>query len=160
MTLGTFKRVISHTKNRKISKQEYVRFWEVQSRIVGHQIVKLKPSVLQLPVHLESLNAISCNVNVPNSQIKLDNNIVITLKQHYETNSENEENMNILCKNMLNKFMWNKDSKMNYSAKPIGNSGINWPDNIRTSEIRRKNLLKFIIKTQWKWNKRKNYASS
>ena len=74
-------------------------------------MVKLKLSVLQLPIHLESLNTIVYNNNVPAAQRALDNNVVTALTECYATNAEHEGNLDILCENMPNKFVWNKGSK-------------------------------------------------
>ena len=71
----------------RFQNKRYVSCCEAQWRIVGYQMVKLKPSVLQLPVHLESLNTIVYNNNVPAAQRALDNNVVTALTQHYATNA-------------------------------------------------------------------------
>ena len=74
-------------------------------------MVKLKPSVLQLPVHLESLNTIVHNNNVPDAQTALDNNAAAAITQYCATNAEHEENLDILRENVPNKFTWNRGSK-------------------------------------------------
>ena len=59
----------------------------------------------------KSLNTIVCNNNLSDSHTALHNNTVTALTKHYATNAEHEENMDILCENIPNKFMWNKGSK-------------------------------------------------
>ena len=88
----------------RFQNKRHVICCEAHWHIVGCQMVKLKPSLLQLPVHLESLNTIVCNNNMPDAQIALDNNAVTALTEYCATNAEHEENLDILHENMPNKF--------------------------------------------------------
>ena len=98
--LVTVESEIQMNEIERFQNKRHVSCCEAHWRIVGYQMVKLKPSVLQLPVHLESLNTIVYNNNVPAAQRALDNNVVTALTEHYATNAEHEGNLDILHENV------------------------------------------------------------
>ena len=109
VTVENAKTIIDEVHNYKT--KQYVSSCEACWRIYEFDTVKLKPSILQLSVHLENQQTVIYNNNQNDAQMALKTNQIMQLMAYFTANQDFEEAQTVKYEDFPKFFVWNTGTK-------------------------------------------------